>query len=317
MNVSKSVRIPNTDIALYPVGFGTVSAGLDWDGKEAFALLDAFVDMGGNLIDTARIYSDWVKPEIGRSERVLGDWIRRRGHHNDIVLVTKGGHPDLNHMHTSRMTKKDMDHDLSLSMKALGVDCIDIYIYHRDDTAQPVADLLGVMEDYVKEGKIRYYGCSNWTSARMKEAHSYAKAHSLRGFVANQMLFNMGLKYMNPFPDDTMVSMDADMMEIHRTTDILAMPYFGVCSGFFHILAAKGEQAVKASSYYTQGNLSVMKKILSICEKYNVTITQVLLGFFYAQDFPVVPLASSANIDQLREIMAAPACNIKPGEYVF
>lgn len=72
------------------MGMGCVNAGLKWDGKDADYLFDAFLDMGGNLFDTARVYSDWVLPESGRSERVLGDWLERSGKRSRIVLITKG-----------------------------------------------------------------------------------------------------------------------------------------------------------------------------------------------------------------------------------
>ena len=78
-------------------------------------------------------------------------------------------------MNISRMSKEDMEYDLNLSLKALRIDYIDIYFYHRDDLSQPVSDLIEVMEYFVKQGKIRYYGCSNWTTERMIEADNYCK----------------------------------------------------------------------------------------------------------------------------------------------
>ena len=89
---------------------------------------------------------------------------KHRGRRDDLVIMTKGGHPKMDTMNISRMSKEDMEYDLNLSLKALGIDCIDIYFYHRDDLSQPVSDLIGVMESFVKQGKIRYYGCSNWTT---------------------------------------------------------------------------------------------------------------------------------------------------------
>ena len=298
------IPITGTDLELSPICFGTVNAGLSWDKKEAFAILEAYLEKGGNVIDSARIYSDWVEPEIGRSERVMGDWIRHRGQHDDFILITKGGHPCLDTMHTSRMKKPDMDYDINLSLKTLGVDCIDLYFYHRDDPSMTIEEILGIMEGYVREGKIRYYGCSNWKTDRMREANAYAKANNMLGFVANEALYNMGMKYMTPFPDDTMVSMDDNMQAFHRTeSGTLAMPYFGVCSGFFHLLDAKGEDAVKQSPYYTPGNLRVKAVIDRLRKKYDASISQILLGFFFAQDYPIVPLAGVDTMAQLDDIM--------------
>lgn len=312
MNMRKTISFPQTDLPdAYPVGLGTANVGVSLSEVDAPAILDAFLDLGGNVIDTARVYG------AGDSERIIGGWIRRRGRHDDFILITKGGHPLLESMHTPRMRKEDMDQDLEASLRALGVDCIDVYFYHRDDTSQPVAALLECMEEYVRQGKIRYYGCSNWSAARIQEAYAYAEAHGLQGFRANQMLYNMGQKYMAPLHDDTLCAMDSGMIEIHRTQDNLAIPYFGLCSGFFHTLDASGECAVKNSPYCTPGNLFLKKKIDSIRQETGATITQVLLGFYYAQDFPALPLASTSSLPKLRDIMKAPEVRIDPAAYLF
>lgn len=97
----KKIAIPDTDLSLFPIGFGTVDIGLKrTDMKDISSVLEAYLDMGGNVIDSARIYSDWVPPLIGRSETILGQWIKERGRHDDFILMTKGGHPRLDTMHT-------------------------------------------------------------------------------------------------------------------------------------------------------------------------------------------------------------------------
>lgn len=88
--MNTKIKVPNTDIEIHPLGLGTVNAGLAWDGKDADRIFDVFLGMGGSLIDTAHVYSDWVKPERARSERVIGEWLKRSGKRNHIVLATKG-----------------------------------------------------------------------------------------------------------------------------------------------------------------------------------------------------------------------------------
>lgn len=315
--MEQNILLKGSELCVSPIGFGTVRAGLDWDGKDADAMFNYYLDHGGNLIDSARVYYDWVEPEVGRSERVIGDWLRRCKRREEIVLITKGGHPDRHSMHISRMEQGDMEYDLNLSLRTLGVDHIDIYFYHRDDLRQPVGELLERMEGFRKAGKIRYYGCSNWTTTRMKEADAYARGHGLTGFIANQNLYNIGVKYMNPFDDDTMVTVDDAALDFYCRSSNTPMPYFGVCSGFFHILAAKGEEAVKSSCYYTEGNLRVAKKIESLCKKYSCTITQVLMGFFFLHDFPIIPLVGSANLSQLEDLLHSTEIHFEKEDFVF
>ena len=206
--------------------------------------------------------------------------------------------------HISRMTKEDMAQDLEASLKQLRTDYIDIYFYHRDDVSQPVELLVDVMQGFVKEGKIRQYGCSNWSAGRMKEADAYAKSKGYRGFAANQALLNAGSKYMRPLADDTMAAADEEMQQYHKETPSnLLMPYMGVCSGFFHIYTEKGKEAVKDSPYYTEKNLVMAERIQKLMEKYACTISQAVLGFFTQKEFACVPLYGPQNAEQLKDAM--------------
>ncbi len=311
-----SILLKGTELNVSPIAFGTVRAGLDWDGKDAEEMLNRYVDSGGNLIDSARVYFDWVGTEVGRSERVIGDWLRSCKRRNEIVLITKGGHPAKDTPHTSRMQMADMEYDINLSLKSLGTDYIDIYFYHRDDTSRPVGELIEQMEQFKKEGKIRYYGCSNWSVERMKEAEDYAESKGIRGFVSSQNLYNIGAKHMNPFEDDTMVTDDVRAIDFYKNSNITPMPYFGVCSGFFHILAAEGEGAVKNSCYYTPKNLELANNINELCKKYSCTITQVLLGFFAYQECTMIPLVGTANIAQLDEALKTVNINFTKQDFI-
>ena len=155
------IKIQDTDLELSRLGLGCVKAGVKWDGQEAFNLFDAFLDMGGNVYDTARVYSDWIPSERGRSERVIGQWLAQSGKRHDIILVSKGGHPDMTKpnpdMHQSRINERSVRYDLEESLRVLGTDYIDIYFYHRDNEEIPVSELIDLMEDFRQQGKIRYY----------------------------------------------------------------------------------------------------------------------------------------------------------------
>ena len=310
MKMNKWITIKDTDLSICPIGFGTVNAGTAWGNDDDFEIIEKYIELGGNVIDCARVYTD------GKAEEVLGKWITKRGKRDDLIIITKGGHPLFESMNVSRMSREEMEADLNTSLKALCVDTIDIYFYHRDDLSQPVSDLIELMESFVREGKIRYYACSNWTTERMKEADEYCKSKGYRGFVANQMLFNMAAETMKPFPDKTMVAMDNEMLEYHKTSKNLAMPYFGVCSGFFHVLAAKGEEAVKNSPYYTRENLELAARIEALREKYNATISQILLGFFFQQGMDICPLAGADNEQQLLEVMGTFDIDFDPKDFV-
>lgn len=295
----EKLTIPDTDLSVTPIGLG--AAG--WKGAAASRMIDCFLDLGGQVIDTARIYG---YPMIGASEEAIGQWIHKSGRRDDIVLLSKGGHPHVTSMHNSRMTAKDMEADLTASLHALHTDCIDVYFYHRDDISQPAGELLEQMERFRRTGKIRYYACSNWTTARMQEADAYAEAHGLRGFIGSECMYNAGSPTARSSRDDTMLTADAAMLSYHRASRNVLMPYSGLCNGFFHKLQKPGlmdKLTLKNSIFYTEANLRNAERIRRLQQKYNASVTQVLTGFFFSLGLPVLPLIGTANEQHLADLM--------------
>lgn len=308
--------LPGTGLSVSPFGLGCTRAGSAWTGERADRLLDYFVDMGGNVIDTARIYG---LPDIGASEATLGGWLHRRGRRSEIVLMTKGGHPEVSSMHVSRMTRRDMELDLAASLRALQTDYVDIYFYHRDDEGQSVGELLEVMEDFRRAGRIRFYACSNWSTRRMQEADAYARAHGLTGFVGNECLYNLGSEGAGPLHDDTLVRADEEMLAYHQGgTHNTMMPYSGLCEGFFHRLESSPsvrDARLTGSPYYTPVNLRLAGRVAQLREKYAATTSQVLAGFFFTRPVPMLPLFGCSSEEHLAELIAAVDMPFTPEDY--
>lgn len=317
--MDKYISLADTDLKICRIGLGTADAGIRWDGKDAQRVFDTYLDVGGNTIDTARVYSDWIPPEIGRSERVIGDWLQSSGKRDQIILMTKGGHPSLTgDFSVPRMTAADMRYDLELSLKALHTDRIDIYFYHRDNRLQSIEEEIETMENFRREGKIRYYGCSNWDAQRIKEADLYCKQKGYRGFVADQALYNWGLANMKPLPDNTQQSIKGELYQYHaETSHNLAMPFMGVAGGFFHMYAAAGHEAVKNSPYYTPANIRLAEKCIALTKKYNATVTQVVLGFFANQPFACAPLYGPMEASHLIDAMHTLEIPFEPEDFIM
>ncbi len=294
-----NLSIPGTDLHVSPVALGTVKAAA-LTQREADAIFDTYLSCGGNIIDTARIYTP---PAIGLSEERIGQWLRSSRKRNQVVLVTKGGHPDVQHMHASRMDPSAMRHDLEQSLQTLCTETIDLYLYHRDNENQSVGDLLECMEQFRREGKIRWYGCSNWRAPRVKEAWRYAREHDLHGFAANQCEYNVGVQHMKPAKDDTMVAVDEEMLRFHEESQFALMAYCSLCGGFFHKLSAHGIDAVREKRYLTEQNLEVADHLAALQAKYHATLSQVELGFLLTRSFPVIALAGASKPEQLHDLM--------------
>ena len=151
-------------------GLGTSRLGAFGSREDAYALLDAFVAAGGTLIDTAAIYSDWIPGERGRSETVIGEWLALRGNRDRVRISTKGAHPPLDDMHHGRGDAASLRHDVEQSLRRLQTDHIDRYLPHRDDVRVPVAEIIGTLGEFVREGKIGAIGVSNWDVSRCSQA---------------------------------------------------------------------------------------------------------------------------------------------------
>ncbi len=320
--------IPNTELKISPMGLGTVDAGVRWgkDAKSQDSMFGTFMENGGNLIDCAHVYADWLvvdgRQETCRAERVTGDWMERNKCRDKVVLMTKGGHPVYTHpsmdLHINRVTRADMRGDIEGSLRILRTDYIDIYFYHRDDPRIPVEEMVETMQEFIKEGKIRYFAVSNWSADRQKAADAYCRKMGYRGIVADQALLNLGSKYMNPLPDDTLVYVKGDLYDYHKgNLNNVMMPYMGACSGFFHIYAAKGEEAVKGHPYATEGNLRMARKLEDLTEKYGCAVTNIVLGYFTQEAFPCVALYGP--LDEASIVEAAKTFDIEfeKEDYVF
>ena len=152
---------------------GSVMVSSD-DQDAANALLDAVYEHGGRTFDTAHGYGG------GKSERALGAWITSRGIRDEVVILGKGAHP---YDGRARVTPEDITSDLHESLERMGVDVIDLYVLHRDNTDVPVGPLVEVLNEHQRAGKIRQFGGSNWTTARIGEANQYAAEHGLNPFT--------------------------------------------------------------------------------------------------------------------------------------
>lgn len=285
---------------------GTVSFGAEISQDKAFAQMDFFFERGGNFFDTARVYADWYPGGHGASEKTLGAWIKERRRRDRVIVSTKGAHPDLKTMHTPRMDYKDLRFDLEESLAALGIDCIDIYFLHRDDVSKPVEEILENLESFRKEGKIRYYGCSNWTLARMKEAEEIASRRGFPGFSCDQIRFGLADLNAGGISDDTMVLMDKEIFSWHEKTRKPVMAYTSSCNGYFS-KKLKGQPVPEAHEavYGNVSNKKILEK-LAVWEKAcNVSAAAMASAYVTAQAFPAVAVSSFSSLEQLDELIRA------------
>ena len=295
------LALPGSALAVSPLCLGGVPFGLTITEHETFALLDRFVALGGNCIDTARIYSDWEPGELRRSERILGDWLRARGHRDRLVIATKGAHPFIDSLTVPRTSAAEIRDDLDGSLRTLRLDVIDLYWLHRDDPARPVAHFIDLLNGFLREGKIRAFGASNWTAPRLRAANDYARASRQHGFVANQPLWSLGCQQTRPSKILGLAKFDADMLRFHGESGLAVVPYTSQANGFFSKLAPNLAQ----HDYYTPPNLAAGKIVVELAAARHVAPSAIVLAYLWSRPFPVVPIIGSRTPDQLEDSAAA------------
>jgi len=212
---------------------GTANYGSAYSREQSFALLDAFAEAGGNFLDTAHVYADWLPNGHGASERTVGDWLRTRGVRDQFVVATKGGHPRLETMERSRLRPEDLARDLTESLDRLGTGRVDLYWLHRDDPAVPVSEILDALNEHRAAGRIHALGASNWRPARLRAAAEYARARGLTGFVASQVGWSLAAPNTTEGQWYDMRFMDADALEYHCEAGLKVIPFSPQAGGFF------------------------------------------------------------------------------------
>ncbi len=302
------IDIPGCDLQPSAVCLGGGPFGTEVTEEDAFVLLDAFFAAGGNFLDTALVYGDWAATERSVSEKIIGRWMRTRGVREDVIVGTKGGHPLLNRMDVPRLSPQEIISDLEASLSHLQTDCIDIYWLHRDDPGRPVGDMLETLEARVGRGCIRYYGCSNWTVSRIRQASEYARAHGLRGFIANQPMWSLARPVRECLPDATMAIMDEEGAAFHRSTGMAAIPYSAQAGGFFAKTERSGLDGLDENRrrlYGSAENEARSERAQNIAREWGTTVGSVALAFLMSQPFPVIPIIGAKDPRQLRDGLRA------------
>ena len=285
--------LKSSKIILGTDGYGTVA-----DEATCFDSIDAFVDCGGNHIDTAKLYND------GEAERIVGRWIKSRGRKN-LIIATKGAHPKIETMHINRLSKEDIEYDINCSLKNLGIDCIDLYWLHRDSEDVDCTEIIENMNGFVKEGKIKKFGCSNWKAERIEKANSYAKEHGLDTFCASQIRFSLASTAPEFVGDTTLVEMNVKEYEFYKKSDVAVMGFASQAKGFFSKYLSGGIEALSPKAkerYYYEGNVKKAEFIKELSEKYGVAPAGIVCAALTSiKDVNVFPIIGGKNVKQLSE----------------
>ena len=295
MTNSAHIKIPATTLDIYPLCLGGNVFGWSADESQSHAVLDAFSSLGGNFIDTADVYSEWVDGNKGgESESIIGNWLKSRSNRHQFVIATK-----VSQLSTRPgLRPENIIAACNDSLQRLQTDHIDLYYSHHDDKDVPIAETLGAYQTLISEGKIRYIGASKYSGTRLQETLDIAAKENLPKYICLQDQYN--LMERNPF--------ESDQEEVLKINAVSAIPFFGLARGF---LTGKYRPGVKVDSiratgvanYQNEKGYAIVDALTTISQTHNSSISAVALAWIRANAQVSTPIASARTVEQLNEIM--------------
>lgn len=305
------VRLTNLDLTPSPLCLGTGNFGATIPQADAFTLMDTFVELGGNFLDTAHVYANWISTlPRSISEKTIGAWMKARGNRQQMIIGTKGAHPDLATMHIARLSPAEIVQDLNESLQHLQIDTIDLYWLHRDDPTRPVGEIVETLAAQVQAGKIRAFGCSNWSTARMQAALDYATTHACHGFVANQPMWSLAQPNPAAFGMPGLAAMDDAMFTFQAQSGWAAIPYTSQARGFFSKVATKGVAGLSDRDRQAYGNQENERRaalVQQLAAEYGATSAQIALAYLLCQPIKTIPVIGCRTVAQLQDSIGAAA----------
>ena len=291
-------KLRGIDAEIFPLVLGGNTFGWTSDESVSDQVLDAYTEAGGNLIDTADVYSAWAPGHSGgESEIVLGRWLAKNGNRNKVLVATKvSQHPQY-----SGLSAKNIEAAADASLLRLGLDVIDLYYAHFDDSSTPLEETAAAFDKLVKEGKVRAIGLSNYTPDRIREWFSIARKEGLTLPVALEPQYN--LVYRKDYENG--------LMSVAKDENLAVFPYFSLASGFLTgkyrtMDDLKGKQREgMVKDFFTQEGLDVVAAMDGIAKAHGVELATVALAWLNHRPGIAAPIASARTPEQLPALLAA------------
>lgn len=297
------------------LALGTQAFGTSITVQDSFKMMDMYVDLGGNFLDTARLYGHYSENVQGISETVIGWWMQARGNRDRVFIGTKGAHPPMGCMHTGRLDRASIRSDMEQSLRALGTDYVDIYWLHRDDASRPVEEILDTLNGLIREGKTRCIGASNWSLARLQEAQRVAAQKALQGFAATQPQWSLARQEI--LEDDTLVRMDEEAYAWHCENGMPVVPFTSQAKGFYFKLAEGGEQALSKKArerFLSPRNMRSYEILQQISARTGHSVGALSIAYLTSQPFPVCPIVGYSSLQQAQSMAEAGEIVLDPAD---
>ncbi len=271
----------------------------------AAVMFDDFYAKGGTVFDTAWVYAE------GQCERLLGQWVKNRGVRDQVVILDKGAH-------TPFCTPDWLTAQIMESVERLQTEYVDIYLMHRDNPAIPVGEFITVLNEHQRAGRIRIFGASNWSIARVEEANAYATAHGLQGFSVISNNFSLARMIAPPWTGCVSASDTNSRAWLTRTQTPL-LPWSSQARGFFTARARPGDLSDPelARCWYSDDNWERKARVERMAAERDVEPVAIALAYVLNQPFPTFPLIGPRALSETRTSLPALGLTLAPDEVLW
>lgn len=298
LTIMNKRTLGKSNLEVAPLAFGGNVFGWTIDEPTSFQLLDAFVDAGFNLIDTADSYSRWVPGnQGGESEAIIGNWLKKRGNRSEVVIATKvgsdmgSGKKDLSKNHIRKSVED--------SLRRLQTDYIDLYQSHYDDLDTPIEETLQTYAELVQEGKVRVIGASNLSGERILQSLKISEQHGFPRYESLQPEYNLYDR----------AGFENEYEAIALENGIGVIPYYSLASGFLsgkyrsEADLSKSQRGQGIKKYLNDQGFAILNALDEVAKRYDANPTQIALAWLIAQPTISAPIASATSLDQLQDLI--------------
>lgn len=294
-------RLGNSGLKVAAICLGTMQFGWTADEATSFEVMDAYVEAGGNFIDTADIYSAWAKGNRGgESEVIIGKWLKARRNRHLMVIATKFNGRMWEGPNGDGLSRGHVMKAVEDSLRRLQTDYIDLYQTHWPHQDTPQEETLRALDDLVKAGKVRYIGCSNEPGWRLMKALWISDKYNLNHFISVQPPYSLVKRQ----------EFERELEAACLDQGIGVIPYSPLQGGF---LTGKYRRNVVPDSvraeglkrFFTEKNFALIDLLEERGKAYNATVTQMALAWLLRRPSITSPIIGANNVSQLKDILGS------------
>ena len=296
-------KLGRTGLKVAALCLGGNTFGWTTDQPASEAVLDAYLEQGGNFVDTADVYSRWVPGNSGgESEGALGTWMTARKNRHAVIMATKVMGPMGPGENDKGLSRTHIIEGIEASLRRLQTDYIDLYQAHWDDRDTPLDETLRAFDDLVRQGKVRYIGASNYVAFRLTRALWESDKRDLVRYESIQPKYNL------VFRDEY----ERELEPLCLEQQIAVIPYSSLGSGFLSgkyragkDLPSTARAAGVQKGYMNARGFAVLEAIDQVSKKTGATAAQIALAWMVHRPGITAPIASATSVQQLKEILGA------------